>query len=153
MIELRDSIIIDVSPERVWAFLKDLPRHYREWHPDHVVCRYERGESLQVGAVLYFEEYLHGRPHGLRLRATEVVPGRLVRYSDHGYRGAFVLEPAAGGTRFTAELSFGTRVPGVGKVIDAILRRLLRSRLIALQTHMREEGQNLKRLLEREASA
>jgi hypothetical protein len=151
MIRLTDSILIEASPERVWAFFDDLPTHYREWHEDHVTCRYELGKCLQVGAVLYVEERLHGRLHRLRLRATEVVPGRVMRYRSHGFSGAFLLEPAHGGTRFTAELHFGTSAPVIGYVLDALLRTVLGRRLAAFQTHMREEGESLKRLLEPDA--
>ena len=153
MIELRDSIAIDVAPARVWEWLRQLPHHYREWHPAHLSCRYERGESLAVGTVLDVEEDLHGRRHRLRLRATEVVPGRLVRYRDHGFSGAFLIEPDGAGSRFTAELRFGVRVPVVGRALDWLARRLLARQLAAIQAHMREEGANLKRLLERDPAA
>lgn len=148
MIRLRDSILINVPAERIWAWLNDLPLHYREWHTDHVTCRYERGKSLEIGAVLYVEEYLHQRLHRLRLRATEVVPGRLMRYQSRGFRGGFFLEPAEQATRFTAELDFGTGTPVIAFILDAVLRRLLTRQLAALQTHMQEQGRNLKALLE-----
>lgn len=153
MIRLRDSIFIHVPPERVWAWLIELPAHYREWHPAHVTCRYVRGTSLQVGAILYVEEQLHERVHRLRLRATDVVAGRMMRYRNHGFAGAFLLEPANGGTSFTAELDFGIRTPVLGYLVDVVLRRVLARRLAAFRTHMREEGENLKRVLEREARA
>jgi hypothetical protein len=153
MIALRHSILIHAPPARVWAWLNELPLHYREWHPAHVACRFDRGDSLQVGAGLCIEEYLHGRLHRLRLRATEVTTNRLMRYRNHAFAGAFILEPADGGTRFTAELTFGLRAPVIGNVLDAIARRLLARRLAAMQVHMREEGDNLKRLLEREHAA
>lgn len=152
MIRLADSTVINVPPERVWAWLNELPTHYREWHPAHVLCRYERGEGLEVGAVLYVEEYLHGRKHRLRLEATEVVPGRVMRYRNHAFTGRFLLEPANGGTRFTAELHFGISTPVIGYLLDALLQAVLGRRLAAFQTHMREEGGNLKRLLERVAN-
>jgi hypothetical protein len=93
-------------------------------------------------------EQLHGKPHSLKLRATVVVPHRLLRYSGRGFQGAFLLEPSDGGTRFTAELELGIRLPVVGGLLDTVLRRLLANRLTALQVHMREEGQKLKDLLE-----
>ena len=148
MIRLRDSILIEAPPDRVWTWLNDLPLHYRDWHPDHVTCRFERGQSLEVGAVLYVEEHLHQRMHRLRLRATEVVPGHIMRYRNRGFRGAFLIEPTNGGTRFTAELDFGIGTPVIGALLDAVLRKLLARQLESFQTHMREEGQNLKRLLE-----
>lgn len=99
------------------------------------------------------EEYLHGRLHRLRLGATEVIPNRLMRYRDHAFAGVFILEPADGETRFKAELTFGLRAPVIGSVLDAIARRLLARRLAAMQVHIRKEGDNLKRLLEREHAA
>ena len=59
-----------------------------------------------------------------------------------------MLEPAGAGTDFTAELEFGMRLPLVGRPIDSLLRRLLGRRFSAIREHMREEGRNLKHLLE-----
>jgi hypothetical protein len=98
------------------------------------------------------EEQLHGRRHRLKLRATEVVPNRLLRYSSWGLHGAFLLEEANGGTRFTATLRFGVGVPLIGQLVDLILSRVFAPRLAAVQDHMHEEGRNLKRLLERRAA-
>jgi hypothetical protein len=153
MVELEDSVQIRVAPERVWTWLNELPLHYRDWHPDHVSCRYEHGEGMRVGSVLVFEEYLHGRLHRLRLHATQVVPGRSIRYRGRGVEGAFLVSRQDAGSRFTATLSFGTRVPLVRTVADAVVRRLMGHRLAALQDHMREEGRNLKRMLELQGDA
>ena len=152
MIELRDTVLIAASPSKVWAWLSDLPSHYRQWHPAHVRCRYEQGDALKAGAVLAVEEELHGRVHRFKLRATEIIPNRLLRYSSWGLRGAFVLEEADGGTRLTATLSFGVAVPWIGRIADSILNRVFATRLAAVQGHMHEEGRNLKDILEREAA-
>lgn len=149
MIRLRSEVLVEAPEERIWAWLNDLPTHYRAWHPDHLECRYARGERLEAGAVLIVAERLHGRVHHLRLLATEVQPPRIVRYRGRGFRGAFLLESVNGdATRFTAELAFGSRLPGLGSLLDALARRLLADRLAALQRHMREEGENLKRIME-----
>jgi hypothetical protein len=148
VIRLRNTILIHAPPERVWAWLDDLPSHYRDWHPAHLTCRYERGQHLEAGAVLYTEELLHHRLHRLRLRATEVVAGRAVHYRGRGFTGAFLLEPVNGSTAFTAELAFGMRPGVLGDLLDWLLRRLLAGRLAALRTHLHEEGINLKRLVE-----
>lgn len=148
MIQLRDTVDIQAPPERVWAWLNELPHHYRDWHPAHIDCRYIRGDNLAVGAVLQVNEYLHEKPHSLMLHADVVVPDRLLRYSGRGFRGAFILEPVDEGTRFTAELEFGICLPLGGRLLDVVLRRVLAKRLSAFQTHMREEGENLRRLLE-----
>ena len=148
MIRLEESIIIDVPATRVWSWLSDLPRHYREWHPAHLSCRYVRGERLETGSVLQIEEHLHGKPHSLTLCATAVIPNRLLQYAGRGFRGAFELESTNGGTSFTASLECGWRIPFIGRFIDAVARRALGNRLAALRRHMEEEGRNLKRLLQ-----
>ncbi len=109
----------------MWAWLADLPQHYTAWHPAHTRCGYAKGHCLETGAVLAVEEELHGRPHRLRLRATEVVQNRLVRYSSPGTRGVFRLEEVNGGTRFTATLGFGVAVPILGRIAGSNLKRLL----------------------------
>jgi hypothetical protein len=152
MIELRHTVRIEVPPARVWAWFNELPLHYREWHPAHVACRVVRGQPLQPSSVLQVEEHLHGRLHKLRLQATEVAPEHLMRYRGPGFRGSFLLEPADGGTRFTAELAFGLRIPLIGRALDAVARRLMARQLAALENHKREEGENLKALLERSLS-
>lgn len=148
MIRLHDTVHIETPPQRVWAWLDALPRHYRDWHPSHLDCRYVRGNHLSAGAVLHVDERLHGKPHSLILHADVVVPNRLLRYYGRGVRGAFILEPVGQDTRFTAELELGMRLPVIGRLLDSVLQRLLAKRLAAVQEHMREEGQNLKQLLE-----
>lgn len=148
MIELRDTVFIETPPGNVWAWLCDLPGHYREWHPAHARCWYERGRRLEAGTVLGVEEELHGRRHRLKLLATEVVPNRLLRFSSRGLRGAFLLEDAQGGTRLTATLGFGVEARWIGHVADRVLEPFFRNRLAVIQKHMHEEGRNLKRLLE-----
>jgi uncharacterized protein YndB with AHSA1/START domain len=152
MIELRDTVLIEAPPQKVWAWLADLPLHYRQWHPAHGRCWYVRGHALETGTVVAIEEELHGRPHRLQLRTTEVVPNRLLRYSSPGLRGAFLLEAAHGGTRFTATLGLGVTAPLLGRLLDRVLGYLFASRLAAVQQHMREEGRNLKHLLEQRAA-
>jgi hypothetical protein len=88
--------------------------------------------------------------HRLRLSATDVVPGRWLQYRTRGFTGAFSLEPADRGTCFTAELDFGIEAPLIGSLLDRVLRKVLARRLAAFETHMREEGENLKRILEAE---
>jgi hypothetical protein len=103
---------------------------------------------LEVGAVIGVEEELHGHVHSLKLRATEIMPNRMLRYSSRGLRGSFLLEKANSGTRFTATLSFGVGVPWIDRVVDRALGPVFASRIASIQRHMQEEGRNLKRLLE-----
>jgi uncharacterized protein YndB with AHSA1/START domain len=149
MIELRDTVEIEVPPAEVWRWLERLPEHYCEWHPDHIGMRRIRGMPLVAGSVMEAEEMLHGRRHRLRTKLTHVEPGRSVRYRMFpGLGGGFDIAPSGRGSRFTATVRIGFRIPLVGPLVDAILRRTIGRRLEAIRRHQHEEGTNLKTLLE-----
>jgi len=145
MREVSDTVHIDAPPERVWAWLTALAEHYTQWHPDHVSARWERGMPNRVGSALCVVEYLGGHRERLRFEVTEVTPPHTLRYRVLGLHsmllpdGAFTITQDDGGSSFTANIRyrFGT-----------VTQRIFRQRMEALQTHMREEGENLKQLLE-----
>lgn len=150
MIELRDTVAIDVGPHEVWGWLESLPDHYRQWHPDHLSAAWVRGRGFAPGAVMEAEEVLHGKRHRLRLTCVEVEPGRRIRYRLlPGVGGELSVAAADGGSTFTAVVAIGTRVPVVGTAVDALLHRALGGRIAAIARHQAEEGQNLRALLER----
>ncbi len=149
MIELRDTVAIDVAPGAVWSWLETLPDHYPEWHPDHSDARWVRGSAFVPGAVMEIGESLHGKPHRLRMKVTEVEPGRRLRYRVFpGVSGEFVVDAVDGGSDFTAVIAMGVSVPVMGTAVDWLLRRTLAGRLEAMARHQAEEGTNLKALLE-----
>jgi len=152
MVTISDSVEMRTPADRVWQWLCDLPDHFVEWHPAHHSCRVLRGRLWEPATVVEFEEDLHGRRHRLRFEVDHVTPGREISYhSGRWLRGHFHVAPLNGRSRFTAELSFGP--PGLGATLDRLLARLFRGRMAAAQQHQREEGSNLKRLLEHRTDA
>jgi hypothetical protein len=149
VIKLRDTITIQTTPERIFKWLESLPQEYCAWHPDHVACRVVRGSLLQPGCEIECQEYLHGQLHILRLCLTRVDPGKRMEYEIPGLgKGAFEVIPEDSEVEFVAELGVGSDFPIVGSLVDVVLRALLSRRLEAMKRHMREEGQNLKKILE-----
>ena len=150
---LRHEVRIDASPEAVYAFFENLEANYTRWHPDHIVFRWTKGSGLEEGAVAYSEQRVHGKVHKLSAEFTEVLPGRRVvfRWVNplarlFAPRNIWIFEPDHGGCRFRAE----------GEVrLGWISSRLKRTEeaLAAGLRHLAEEGENLKRLVEADASA
>lgn len=104
---------------------------------------------FQPGSEIECQEYLHGKLHTMRLRLTRVDHRRRMEYVIPGLgKGAFEVIPKDGEVEFVAELDLGTEFPIVGPLIDTALSALLSRRLEAMRGHMREEGQNLKKILE-----
>jgi uncharacterized protein YndB with AHSA1/START domain len=145
MRELSDSVHIAVPPALVWEWLIGLAEHYTEWHPDHRSAEWIEGDPYHVSSVLRAEEELAGKREVLAFEVTSLDPPNRFGYRVRGAHGlvlrggSFAVAPHDGGSLFTATLSFRG-----GKLTE----RLFRHRIEALERHMSEEGQNLKRLLE-----
>jgi len=149
MATLRDSIEIEAASEKTFNGLIKVfssEQHFRRWHKDHVTCRWCRGKPFGIGSVLYVEEYLHGQLHRMRFLGTGLEPNRKIEYkllfptSIVCPDGSFVMEPKGGSCIFTATLSFR-----LGWLFSTFARR----RVEAIKKHMKEEGENLKELLEK----
>ena len=153
MIEMRDTIDIDAPVERVYTCLvKSLQNleSYRAWHPDHESIEWLKGNPVEKGSLVHIKEYLNGVLMGLTFRFVEVVPNKLIRY-----RVLFPFSIIAPENRFEFE-SLGKnccRFTAYG-CIRMPMWLFLKShpahegKLMGSIKHMKEEGENLKRMAE-----
>lgn len=148
---LTDSIKIKASPEKIFSFLTGLKdtESYKAWHPDHVVMRWIKGEPFTEGSVAYFEEYLHGKIHKAKFMCTKAVPNRLIEYKPPFpwsiiFPGnQFIMEPVGEESCiFTATVKVR---------MGPLSGRLHRRRIEGVRRHMKEEGENLKVIVENRA--
>lgn len=142
-----DEIEIGVSAETAFGFFEAMEANYTRWHPDHRRFEWRKGRGIAVGNVFWFEEVIGGKVLRKEVRITEVVPGRYFAFTLVNPLMRFFLpllsfgfEPHGTGCIFRAEL----RLHGIGP----LGRRLNRREFDAVDTHISEEGRNLKRLLE-----
>ncbi len=152
-VTLTDSIEIRTTPEEVFGFLAGLvdDASYRAWHPaDHVAMRWTKGRPWEEGSVVYAEEYIHGKLHKLQFVVTKVVPNRRIQYAPTSrllrryFPGnAFSVQPSEQGCVFTA-----SGIYRVGWLVRTFAKGRLEKGLACVRKHMKEEGENLKRILE-----
>jgi len=94
---LKNSIEIKTTPDKIFKWLKNLDKHYKEWHPDHVKWINLTG-SLDKGDIFYSEEYLHGKLHKLKGKITKIEENKRVKYkflfptSIISPKGSFIIE-------------------------------------------------------------
>ena len=158
MINLKDSIEVEASPEMVYAWLVQRmmdKESYQAWHPDHVDIRWIKGEPLQEGSIIYAEEYLHGDLHKLKFRITKIVANRMIKY-----RCLFPLSILAPGNTFLiepkGENSCIFTAMGILRLPVWLFKRLHKkhkNKIEATEQHIKEEGENLKRALEYQPGA
>ena len=151
---LRDSIEIKATPERIWNFFTDLERNYKTWHPkDHVLFKWTEGRPMESGSTWYGEEVLGGELRKLRGTIGEVVPNRKIVFKyafplslvSPGFE--WLIEPKGSHTVFTA----------IGYVRCIQFYRLIAKKHVDTsievgKKHIREEGENLKKILENKKS-
>ena len=152
---LKDSIEINATPEKVFQWLLQRFRDkdsYQAWHPEHVDIRWIKGAPLEEGAVLYAEEYLHGNLHKLKFRITRIIDNRLIEYkplfpvSIISPGNTFQIEPTGENSCiFTATVRL--RLP---RLLFVRLRGKHKYKVDATEQHIKEEGEKLKRAIERE---
>lgn len=145
--QFEDSIWIDAPAGRGFAFFEEMDANYTRWHPDHRLFEWREGRGLEVGNTFYFEELIAGKVQKKLTRITDVTPGHYFAFTmvNPVFRFflphlSFGFEPEGSGFRFKAEI----RLHGIGP----LGRKLNRKEFDAVERHMSEEGQNLKRLLE-----
>jgi hypothetical protein len=152
-IVLTESIPIEATPERVFQFFLSIvdDATYHAWHPqDHVALRWIKGGPWQEGSVLYAEEYLHGKLHKLKFLITNVEPNRRIEFAPRSRilrfycpGNTFSIEPKGDACVFTA-----TGSVRIGWLLKTLAGKKLAYALASVRKHMKEEGENLKRILE-----
>jgi hypothetical protein len=152
---LTDSIEIKKTPEIVFNFLTSIvdDDSYRAWHQkDHVSLRWLKGRPWAEGSVIYAEEYIHGKLHKLKFKITKIVPNKRIEYVPASRflrkffpKNEFKIEQKGESSLFIA---LGTyRVGWIGKTL---FKKTIEKSLSSVKKHMKEEGENLKRILEKE---
>lgn len=139
---------VEAPPEAVFRFFEEMEENYERWHPDHVSFRWTEGGGLRRGAEACFEEQIAGKVQRKTVRFVEVTPDRYLEFRPTSRlvgllmpHISFTIQPRSGGCVVTQRIKVRTGPIGA---------RLNKREFDAVRTHMREEGENLKRILERE---
>ncbi len=145
MITLQDSIRINRPPVIIFKWFNHFVENYKSWHPDHVNAKWVKGKKFEKGSILYAEEYFGGRLEKLSFKITNCIENELIEYklsfpeSIICSGGSFAIQPSGNESIFTATLTFP---------LGRLFLKIAKQRAEALRTHMKEEGENLKSLLE-----
>ena len=145
---VKDTIEIKTTPEKIFDGLIKVfssQEYFKKWHKDHVKCQWLKGKPFDEGSILYVEEYLHGELHKMKFLTTQLEQNRKIEYrllfpmSIICPRGSFMVEPKGESCIFTATLTFR---------FGWLFKKFAKSNVEAMKNHMREEGKNLKKIIE-----
>jgi hypothetical protein len=145
---LKDETLIEAPPERIFESFARMGENYAAWHPDRVAFRWTKGKGLEPGVELHFEEYIGGKLLKKTVRFTKIEPGRHIEFEPTWWlmrlimpRLSFEIQPQGEVSLFIARIPIRTGPVGAW---------LNRREFNAVRQHMKEEGENLKRIVEAE---
>ena len=142
---LEDSVEIDTTPEKVWEFWADMDKNYKIWHPqDHILFRWTRGKPMEEGSVIYAEEVVGGKMIKGKVTLGDVIPNRRFTLNLPFPRSVFCryeykIEPKGSKTVFTAITHLKYPFFSEKHILSVIELG---------EKHVREEGENMKKILE-----
>jgi hypothetical protein len=144
---LKDQTFIQTTPDQIFHFFENMDEHYTDWHPDHLAFEWKTGKGLKPGVEFYFEEKINGQLMKKTVRFTEIISNRYIEFEPVWWlmrlfmpRISFGITQLQDGCLFIAEIQIRTGPIGAW---------LNRKEFNAVQKHMSEEGNYLKKILER----
>ena len=151
---LTDSVKIKTTSGDIFNFLTSIvdDDSYRAWHKeDHVSFRWLKGQPWAEGSVVCAEEYIHGKLHKLKFKITRIIRNKRIEYTPVSRflrrffpKIEFMIEQKGESCLFIASGTY--RLGWIGKTF---FKKAIENGLSSVKKHMREEGENLKRILEK----
>lgn len=149
---LKDATEIRTTPENIWKFFINLEQNYKSWHPkDHIVFKWTKGKPMETGSHYYGEEIMNGKVKKFKGIIGEAIPNRRIvfhfsfpvtLFSPHF---EWRIEPKGKNSVFTA-----ITIIRCAKLYRIIMGKKGWNALLKTgRRHVREEGENLKRILEK----
>ena len=153
---INDSIEINTTPEKIFKFLENLKddKSYCAWHPkDHKSMKWIEGEPWKEGSIVYAEEYLNNELHKLKFTIIKYSANKEIVYVPTSRflrryvpRLSFLVEKIGEKCVFKASMHYRSPL-----LLRLFAKRHLKKDLNSVKKHMKEEGENIKYVLENES--
>ena len=150
---LTDKVEIRSSPEIIWDFFTNLEKNYIDWHPiDHKKFIWT-GKPMEKGSKWYAEEMVHGHLFKLKGIIGEVIPFQKIVFkysfpiSIVSPKFEWIIEP-----KKTISLFIANSYLNAGDFFYKLSKKEMEWKLEATKKHTKEEGEYLKKILEKNAN-
>jgi len=150
MFEIKDLVLINCNKQQVYnklLYYFKSTNNYKEWHKDHISCKWIKGSDFSIGSILSAKEILHNTIHQLSFKIIKANIEDGIEYKVlfpftilkcYGY---FNFKEKGNKTIFIAGLRFG---------INPVFRKLFTNQINSLLKHIKEEGISLKYSIEKD---
>ncbi len=145
MILSETSPLIRAAPADVFAFFLEMKANYLAFHPDHIEFRWLDAPALTPGVRFFIAERIGGKFLKKTVAFTRVEPNSMVEFAAHPIFRFFLPRITF---RVTEEKTGIIVTQEIQLRVGPMTAWLNRREFDAVKVHMREEGENLKKLLE-----
>ena len=151
MILSETSPLIRAAPADIFAFFSEMEANYLAFHPDHIEFRWIDAPALTPGVRFFIAERIDGKLLEKIVAFTTVKPNSVIEFAPTNPIFRFFLPRI---TFRIMQKEMGIIVTQEIQLRVGPMATWLNSREFdAVRLHMREEGENLKELLEGRAKA
>ncbi len=144
---LEHTIPIKKDADTIFRFFENMEENYTRWHPQHICFHWEKRAGLKDGSISYFEEKIGDEHLKTKVIYTRVIPRRYIEFTPVNRfiriflrKMTFPIEPDGSHCIFTAQV--------ILKWIGPIAKKMNEKKFELIRRHMKEEGENLKMILE-----
>ena len=148
---LEHKILVHGQPERLFQFFEDMEMNYTHWHPDHHHFEWRKGRGCLEGNVFFFDETIAGQRQPKEVVFTRVEPDRMIEFAPTNRFFRLFLPSIM--FEFQPEGDHTWLVARIALRMGPVARWLHRKEFELVRKHMREEGENLKLMVEAKAAA
>lgn len=153
MFVLEDAIAIHVPPAKLFTFFDGMDaERYRLWHPEHEDFAWVGEKGARVGNAFTFKETIGGKTMAKSVVFTKIEQDTHIEFAPTNTflrlilrRLSFSFDPIEANEGHDSGTVFRARIAILTGPIGA---RFNKKEFDAVRLHMKEEGQNLKRLAE-----
>ena len=144
------EVDIKTSPDKIWDFLIHIEKNYSVWHPnDHILFKWTNGAPFDTGATFYAEQYMIGEKIKYKGKITESIQGEKITMK-FSFPLSLITEKIEmiienQGTHSTFKHITYMKFKFLSRTI---FRKQNIKMLNDMDTHIRTEGENMKRIIE-----
>lgn len=148
--KLVHEVDINTSPEKIWDFLIHINENYSLWHPkDHILFQWTKGEPFETGSTFYAEQYMMGEKVKYKGAIIESIPGEKITMT-FSFPLSLITEKIEmvienRGTHSTFKHITYMKFKFLSRTI---FKKQNIKMLNDMDTHIRTEGENMKKILE-----
>ena len=156
MISIKNNIEVEATKDEIWELFKKLNEKYSEISKNHVSLKCIEGIPNQVGSIYKIRNHFKGKIIEVKYKLTEVNENERISYHGEfphallGLKLKLSIEAKGNSSVIFEEIRFGTEIPIIDRIFDAILKLYFRTNFEIINNDQKDRLSGLKRIFKKQ---